>query len=43
MSNKKSDILKTIHEEVKGLHEIGLVDATTMRKFDAHCLEPLRK
>lgn len=40
---RKSDILKTIHEEVKGLHEIGLVDATTMRKFDVRCLEPTKK
>lgn len=39
----KSDILKTIHEEVKGLYEIGLVDVTTMRKFDARCLEPTKK
>lgn len=40
---KKSDILKTIHEEVKGLHDIGLVDETTMRKFDASCLEPTKE
>lgn len=39
----KSDILKTIHEEVKGLYEIGLVDVSTMRKFDARCLEPTKK
>lgn len=40
---RKSDILKTIHEEAKGLHDIGLVDATTMRKFDASCLEPAKE
>lgn len=39
----KSDILKTIHKEVKGLYEIGLVDTTTMRQFDARCLEPTKK
>lgn len=39
----KSGILKTIHEEVKGLYDIGLVDTTTMRKFDARCLEPTKK
>jgi putative transcriptional regulator len=36
-------ILETVHESVRGLYEIGLVDATTMRKFDAQCLEPAKK
>lgn len=38
-----SKILKTVHEAAKGLHKSGLMDATTMRKFDAHCLEPTPK
>jgi putative transcriptional regulator len=34
----ESDILATVHESVSGLHKIGLVDQTTMRKFDLLCL-----
>ena len=34
----QSDILATIHESVTGLHKLGLVDQTTMRKFDLTCL-----
>lgn len=37
------NILKNIHEEVQGLYDAGLIDTTTMRKFDAHCLEPTKK
>ena len=33
-----SKIFKTVHEAAKGLHKAGIMDATTMRKFDAHCL-----
>ena len=29
-----SKIIKTMHEQAKGLHKIGLLDDTTMRKFD---------
>lgn len=38
-----SKILKTVHEAAKGLHKAGIMDTTTMRKFDAHCLEPTPK
>lgn len=38
-----SRILKTVHEAAKGLYKSGLIDATTMRKFDAQCLEPAKK
>jgi len=34
----RSDALRSIHVTVKGLHEIGLVDKATMRRFDASCL-----
>lgn len=34
----KQSITETIHESVKGLYDIGLVDAKTMRTFDAMCL-----
>jgi putative transcriptional regulator len=33
-----SDILKSVHDTVKGLHKAGVVDKTTLRKFDALCL-----
>jgi len=34
----ESDILGTMHETISGLHKAGLVDRTTMRKFDLLCL-----
>jgi putative transcriptional regulator len=34
----ESDILRTMHETISGLHKAGLVDQTTMRKFDLLCL-----
>ncbi len=34
-------ILDVIHETAKGLYDSGVVNATTMRKFDALCLEPI--
>lgn len=39
----RKSILENIHETAKDLYEIGLIDATTMRKFDFHCLEPTKK
>jgi putative transcriptional regulator len=33
-------ILEVVHAEIKGLYDIGLVDATTMREFDIACLAP---
>ena len=36
-------ILEVVHESAKGLHEIGCMDAITMRKFDALCLPPLKE
>jgi len=40
---KKSKILDSVHRSAKGLHDIGLVDVTTMRKFDALCLPPIKQ
>ena len=37
----KKSILEVIHEEAEGLYDIGLIDATTMREFDALCLSPV--
>lgn len=35
-----STISAAVHETVSDLYEIGLVDKTTMRHFDATCLLP---
>jgi putative transcriptional regulator len=37
----KSKALAALHESMQGLHDIGLVDTTTMRKFDDSCLTPI--
>lgn len=37
-TKKKSRILREVHQAVRDLHEIGVIDVTTMRKFDALCL-----
>lgn len=37
-----SKFLKTIHETAKGLQRAGVLDATTMREFDALCLPPIK-
>ena len=40
----RSTIAEAAHETAHGLHRIGLIDAKTMREFDAACLttiEPL--
>ena len=43
MARKKhSLILDAVHETAKGLHEIGVMDETTMREFDAMCLPPVK-
>lgn len=36
----KSDILQSVHEGIADLYESGLIDRTTMRRFDARCLTP---
>lgn len=36
-------LLKTLHETAQDLHEIGLMDAVTMRQFDALCLPPIKE
>jgi putative transcriptional regulator len=37
----RSDAFAAIHETMEGLHEIGAINKTTMRKFDERCLEPI--
>lgn len=34
----RSDIAKVVHEGVRGMHRLGLVDKKTMREFDLRCL-----
>ncbi len=35
-------ILDVIHETAQGLHEAGVMEAKTMREFDALCLPPVQ-
>jgi putative transcriptional regulator len=35
----KSEAMASVHEAIADLHGIGVVDKTTMRQFDALCLE----
>ncbi len=39
----RSDIKAAIHETALDLHEAGLIDKQTMRRFDQSCLTPIRK
>jgi putative transcriptional regulator len=38
----RSSIMGSVHETAEGLHAAGVMDRTTMRKFDAMCLTPVR-
>ena len=38
-----SRISKSIHKTAQGLHDAGVLDATTMREFDVLCLPPVQK
>ncbi len=37
------NISEIVHESISDLHEIGLVDEMTMRKFDAQCLPEVKQ
>lgn len=39
----KSDIKAAIHQTASDLHDVGLIDKRTMRRFDASCLTPIHK
>lgn len=39
----RSQAAKTVHEGVKGMHRLGLVDKKTMREFDVRCLTSIDK
>lgn len=38
----KKSISETIHDSVKSLHKIGIVDTITMHEFNALCLKPVK-
>lgn len=39
----KKSLTEVIHQTAKGLYEAGIMEAQTMRKFDALCLPPIKK
>ena len=39
----RSEALAAIHEAASDLHEAGLMDKQTLRKFDGLCLTPIRQ
>jgi len=38
----KSDVKAAIHETAQDLHEAGLIEKHTMRRFDESCLTPIK-
>ena len=38
----RSALMASVHETAEGLHEAGVMDKRTMRKFDEFCLTPVR-
>jgi putative transcriptional regulator len=43
MSKKyRSDAMAAIHEMMENLHDGGVINKQTMRRFDAACLTPVR-
>jgi putative transcriptional regulator len=40
-SKFRSPIAEAMHETVRGMHRVGLVDKKTMREFDVRCLTSL--
>jgi putative transcriptional regulator len=38
----KDSILEVVHSTAKGLHDAGVMNAKTMRQFDALCLPPVQ-
>lgn len=39
----KSDIKAAIHQTASDLHDVGMIDKQTMRRFDASCLTKARE
>jgi len=40
---KHPTMLEVAHEMAKDLYEINVIDAATMREFDALCFEPVKE
>jgi putative transcriptional regulator len=38
----KSDVKAAIHEIASGLHDVGMIDKQSLRRFDASCLTTVR-
>jgi len=38
----RNPLLASVHETAKGLHDAGVMDKGTMRRFDVMCLTPVR-
>jgi DNA-binding transcriptional regulator YiaG len=39
MNNKyQSEAMQVIHEDMKGMHELGIISDTRMKEFDKLCL-----
>jgi putative transcriptional regulator len=38
----KSDVMAAVHEIASDLHDVGMIDKKTMRRFDESCLTPIR-
>ena len=34
----ESEILQVVHEDMKGMHQLGIISDTKMREFDKMCL-----
>jgi len=39
----KNDAFAAIHSAAKGLHSVGAINKTTMREYDALCLDSIPK
>ena len=37
-SKYRSEIAEVVHEGMRGMHRVGLIDKKTMREFDIRCL-----
>ena len=42
-TEKKSALLKTVHDTVRDLYTAGVMKETTLREFDALCLPPVKE
>jgi len=38
-----SDAFAAIHETASGMHDAGVIDKVTMRRFDESCLTPIHE